>query len=210
MKARLPKGVLAHFWTYNLIPFLILGSGISFGLYYAVESIDEYKDHEKIDLFCEGYSFLDPELKKAILEENEGVIFKVETHVYSPHMREIAKMYAAYGEYADLLVLTEKDLTDMDKAIATRFLSMEGCSIPSSLTTYEFEGTPYAVKLFDKEDEGYNAHYALGDWLKFDEEFESLYLLLNARSQNMGSLNAKSKNDAGLHAFSTILERYIR
>ncbi len=210
MKARLPKGSFSHFWTYNLIPFLLLGSGVSFGLYYAVESIDEYKDFEKIDLFCEGYSFLDPSLKETILQENEGVIFKMETHVYSPHMKEIAKMYAAYGEYADILVLTEKDLTDMDKAIATRFLSMDGLTIPANLTTYQYEDTPYAVKLFDKEDGTYNAHYALGDWLRFDEEFESLYLLLNSRSQNMGELNAISKNDAGLHAFSTILERYAR
>ena len=122
-------------------------------------------------------------------------------------------MYQAYGVYADILLLTEKDLKDMASAITKSFLPLNEefsshCSIPSLLTTYSYEGIPYAVKVYDVEDEEYSSHYRLGDIVNYDKDFSSLYLLLNSKSENMGPLNGISKNEAGLHVFSYLMERY--
>ena len=204
---------MGHFWTYYLIPIIFGSFLISWGLYFAIEAKDEYKGFEKIDFFGEAYSFVDDSLKKEILDLNQEKVFQVNTHVYSPRMNEIARMYTAYGVYSDILLLREQDLKDMDKAIATTFLPMDEafktyCSIPENLIAYHYNEVPYAIKVFDVKDPAYNAHYNLGGWLKYDETLDSLYLLVNLSSENVGSLNQVSKNDAALVSLQHILRKY--
>lgn len=213
MRIRNTKKRMGHFWTYYLLPIVFGSFLISWGLYVAVEAKDEYKGFEKIDFFGEAYSFLDDSLKKEILEINKDKVFQVNTHVYSPRMNEIAKMYTAYGVYSDILLLREQDLRDMDKAIQTSFLPMNDafisyCPIPNALSTYDYQGTPYAIKVYDVKDASYNAHYDLGKWLKYDETLDSLYLLVNLNSENVATLNNVSKNDAALTSLRHMLEKY--
>ncbi len=215
MIVRLSKKRFNHFWTYYFIPIIFGSFLISWGLYLLVEIKDEYKGFEKIDFFAEAYSFLDDSLKKEILENNKDKVYQFNTHVYSPRMNEIAKMYTAYGVYSDILLLRGQDLIDMDKAIKDNFLPLDNafasyCQIPATLTTYSYQDVPYAVKVFDVNDAVYNEHYNLGQWLKYDETLDSLYLLLNIRSENLGKLNDISQNDAALTSFQLMLEKYSK
>lgn len=216
MKIKLTKKSWSYFFEYNSV-FVLLAVLLSFvGVYYSIEKIDAYKDYEQLDFFVEGDDWIDASLEDDLLSLSKDEVYQVNKYVYSPSLKEIAKLYTAYGESADILVLRKQDLVDMGSALTQTALplssSLDAALFPSGnrsdFAFYTVDGTDYAIQLYAQNDADFNAKYHFSSWLSFHPSLDDYYLLLNAKSNNCGPAVADAKNDAAIKSLGYLLTRY--
>jgi hypothetical protein len=207
------KKNITWFLEYSFIPILLMAVSSFLIFNYGIQAIDAYKDFEQLDFFCEAMDWNDKELNGAIQEKCPSIL-EINHYVYSPTLHEISSLYEAYGKSSDILALTKTDLTDMGPAIATTavpfsdLLSATELTSLSSTSLYSYRNVPYAVLIHSQSDTAYNDSHKFTSFLTFRDNQEDTYLLVNAASTNLGSLNDRSPNDAAIQTFRLLLARY--
>lgn len=187
---KLTKNKIINFLTYFGILFLIYCILVIFLFSYFFSSTNEIQKNERINLFVECYNTND-NIEKNLLtklhENNFNKILSVNVYSYSPIDKNIASYYEAFGKDADALILTKKDLLDIDEVICESFLEIDTqisneILLNNSFTYYEFNEIKYAIEVYGKKSNYLSKYFTFHKEEVPDNEF---YLLINKTSQNL-------------------------
>jgi hypothetical protein len=213
---KLNKKKIETFLTYYGVIFLVLSALIFVGWHYILSAIDEVKPYERVNIFIEAYH-VDESLKEGVYsyvkeKDTTSSIYQVNVYNFSPDNNKIANYYSSFGQNADLVILTDKDLEDMGEYIDDNFLSLSDELLDESLKGnvskyeyYSYEGQKYAIKLYSKDDTSYSYLSSYISFTSEDKDAYSYYLLLNINSVNVGSYNEYNATSNALIALNYLL-----
>lgn len=186
--------------------------------YYPFNAVNAVRSDEQINFFLTGYSFNDDSLESDLhsLLDEKG-LHEVNIYYYRPDETYLTSYYERFGKDSDFVFLYESDVNDMFKdeleGVTSSFLKWDdnlksdaGCL--SSDFFYSLSMGDYALKIFDKNEDGSFANINKLSDFKTEEKNEDVYLLLNSSRPNWGKYVASSINDNALTALKFLLERY--
>ena len=204
----LSRFTLAHFFEYQWAFLLVGAVAAALLFYYPINAINAYPSTERLDAF-----FLVAEEKEPFLQslaDPEGDIKEVRSYFYSPSTSNIGDVYTAYGVFADLLLLRDREFEDVGEYVEEMALALpDEISSQISLPMYQTsDGKSYGVKIYDGEDEAFNEAHRFLDWLDFASYEGSYYLVIGPESDNIAPYNGKSVNGGAFEALFAILEAY--
>lgn len=202
-KKKLWNFFLSYSWIWALSSL-----ALSFSLVYAVHAINDYKDFETFTFFFETYEDKKNDWEGLVKSSCPGIL-KVDVYDVSPVEIGKAERFAAFGTYADCLILLQEDLEDMHEVIKSELhpYSEEEKSLFAlpSLESYEAFGETFAFKVHDGKDPSYNSSYRFEEFFDFGSEGQSYYLCSSASSVHFGA-----KTDYGPKILSSVLKEAQR
>lgn len=210
MKA-LTKRKFKRYIEYNWIIMIVIFIASYVFFFYTLNYIDAYKDFEKLNLFIVAESLKDLDLEDDLKKQDERIL-QYNLYLYHPDLAELYTLYQAFGEESDILVLSYQDLHDMSYAVKETFFEISGefeesllDGVPT-LDCFYYEENSYGLKIFDHDDESYNAKYHFEDWLNFATN-DDYYLVFSKKSVKFCECG-ENTNDMALKSANTILRRY--
>ena len=207
------KGVLSFFMYYG---WLILAFGlVSFAaLTLVLSSINKIYDHQRFSVFFAAYGIKEERYKDELGEllKDDGVI-QVNYYSFFADDTELVTYYEMYGVKSDVIIFSEKDVTDMQEYIGDYFISItdplkEELGISNNYSYYNYGENAYAIKIFDKNDASYNEKFTYSEWINFkssDNYIENFYILLKKSSVNYGEYGEKNKSTNAIKGLRYIL-----
>ena len=179
-------------WT---IPVFL---GVFYLLFFVIfQWVYRVKPYEKIDMFIAAYGVNDRYYQNELIKElgKDGLI-EVNIYDYPVNDKKIYEYYQAYGETSDFVILSEGDVSEMKEVIKDKFVSLDNlstdCPAINNYETYQYDSLSYGIKVFDKENETYNAKYDFTTHINFTSEGKektNYYLLINKSSINFDKQN---------------------
>ena len=195
---------------------VIILSVLSFALSTVILSaINRIKANEKFSIFIAAYGIKEERNKKELLEYlKEDKVIEVNYYSYFKNELNIGDYFSAYGFNAEINILSEKELTDMDVGIKNMYIPFDNViktalSLNEKYQGYEYESDVYAIKLFDKDDESYNMNFKYQEWINFTfdgQEKENYYLLLNKNAPTYGEYSKRNIADYALKGVKYFLD----
>ena len=117
-------------------------------------------------------------------------------YFYTEDDPNVYNYFSANGENADYVIFSETNVKDMQDYVPGNYLNVGALKndVPSiaQFEYYQFEGTSYAIKIFDAANETYNSRFSFTDTFEFTKqgkENESYYLLVDNQSPNFDKQN---------------------
>lgn len=206
------KKKFSTYFTYYGVFSLIVSLLICVGWSYILNAINEVQAYEKINIFIESYGIsnsfelnLYDELKE---KDSSNSIYEVNVYQFSPKDEKLTSYYDSFGKSADIVILIEEDLIDMNEYIVDNFLELSDSLLSETIKNkindydyYEFESKRYALKLYDKD----KSYSYLNDKITYCKEGEqqyTYYALINNNSVNLGNYSLESKTNNALLTWS--------
>ncbi len=225
MKPGFNRSGLRSFFTYFTVPLIICVVLIYVGFYYMFNRINKIFDYEKIQLFieCNGtYMDIAPDIYSYMNEEGvtSDEVKEVDLYNYQKNERDLYDIYLSLGVYADLLILPEYDLEDIQEFIGDNFLGYDENEIlsfsgvpTSEIPNYkyfysEYDEFCYGIKIYDAKDEEYNNYVGFTSWLNYEDEEISYYLIINLYSENIKEAIDSSTTNNAFIAMGYLLNRF--
>ena len=203
-KKKLWNFFLSYSWIWALSSLVLC-----FGLAYSVHAINDFKDFETFTYFFETYEDKGEEWGQ-LTQKACPEILKVDVYDVSPSEIGKTERFAAFGSYADCLILLESDLSEMREVIQSElhpYSEEEQCIFQTAvpLEAYSCYGKTFAFKVHDGSDPSYNANYRFEEFFDFGSKEESFYLCSSSSSVHFGE-----KTDYGCRILSAILQEMSR
>lgn len=208
------KKDITNFFTYYLWIVIIFAIVAFASATLLLSAINKIQDHERFSIFFAAYGITEERGKEDIQEllKDDGIV-EVNYYSYRNDDSRIGAYYQAFGYYSEINILSEKDVKDMKETIKNVYIPLtnefkNATEIPSIYQTYDYEDKPYALKIFDKDDESYNAKFNYSTWINFEtpnKENENFYLLLSYRSPNFGEYGKRNINTSAIKGLKYFL-----
>ena len=208
------KKNITNFFTYYLWIVIVFAIVTFASTTLLLSAINKIQDHERFSIFFAAYGITEERGKEDIQEllKDDGIV-EVNYYSYRNDDSRIGAYYQAFGYYSEINILSEKDVKDMKETIKNVYIPLtnefkNAAEIPSIYQTYDYEDKPYALKIFDKDDESYNAKFNYSTWINFETpniENENFYLLLSYRSPNFGEYGKRNINTSAIKGLKYFL-----
>ena len=194
------KTLLNYFMYYGwaIIVFAI----VSFAsLTLILSAVNKIYDHQRFSIFFSAYGLKEERFKNELLDElkDDGVI-EINYFDYPCNSDQIVTYYDVYGEKSDINILSETDIKDMQQYVGDYFINITGylkteLNLSNNYTYYSYDEKPYAIKIYDKDDNSYNDKFIYQEWINFSkgELTDNFYILLRRNSINFGEYGDKNK-----------------
>ena len=179
-----------------------------------VNSINRIKDYEKFTLFIAAYGVTEFRYKDEITEllKDDGIV-EVNYLSYRNDDENIGAYYDTFGYYADLNILSEKDIQDMKEGIKDVYIPVSdslrnNINISDKYEYYAYDEVNYAIKIFDKDNDAYNDNFEYSEWINFKTKQgtkENFYLLLTHYSKTFGEYSKTNVSSSSLKALQYFL-----
>ena len=179
-------------WT---IPVFL---GVFYLIFFLIfQGVYRVKPYQKIDMFIAAYGVNDTYYQKHILNEFEdNGLIEINIYDYPVNDAKIYDYYQAYGEKSDFVILSEGDVNEMKDVIKDKFVSLNSlstdCPSINHYESFQYDSTSYGIKVFDKDNDSYNAKYDFTTHINFISEGQvetNYYLLVNKESVNFDKEN---------------------
>lgn len=207
MKLKLTKKRLGLYLEYHIIPLILLAL-ISYGVfYYPLSKINEFKNYEKLNFFCEAGMIIDNDLTLDIMEKHSEIL-EVNYYAYSPNNININSLFEAFGFDSDILIMRETNLKDLDYVIDELFVGFDLTEQSIKFDAYTYNNKVYGFKVYDCNNQTYNEQFKFDQFISFVPNVDSYYMVLNKKSVNIGKFNSLSKTSYALEVYKEILTRY--
>ncbi|MCD8194962.1 MAG: hypothetical protein LUD22_01515 [Coprobacillus sp.] len=220
MHSGLNKRGVRNFFTYFTVPLIIVIVLVYVAWYYTFQLINRIYDYEKISLFV-----IANDVKEDIASDiydymNSGVtddpVLEVDLYDYPKNESNLYQIYLSLGVYADLLIMPEYDLSDLAELVGDNFLGYDEnlfnySNVDKDFNSYkhfEYDGLYYGIKIFDPDDKEYNEYVGFTNWLDYEGEEDSYYLIINLFSENIHSYIETSVTDNAFIALGYLINRF--